>query len=109
MTNKSNLHIISSLGIVSGQYPLEECGGNIGGPLSQMSEAVNKIDNGSNQNNNNNTVNGMGSSVSGLSNSNEMFSNNNKVYKRNKFYILIFLCYYQKYRILMLKLYDILT
>merc|ERR1719210_1251880 len=44
-----------------------------------MSEAVNKIDNGSNQNNNNNTVNGMGSSVSGLSNSNEMFSNNNKL------------------------------
>ena len=94
MTNKSNLHIISSLGIVSGQYPLEECGGNIGGPLSQMSEAVNKIDNGSNQNNNNNNVNGMGSSVSGLSNSNEMFSNNNKVYKRNKFYILIFLLSY---------------
>ena len=41
-----------------------------------MSEAVNKIDNGSNQNN---AVNGMGSAGGGLSNSNEMFSNN-KVY-----------------------------
>ena len=90
ITIKSCLHIISYIGIVSGQYPLEECGGNIGGPLSQMSEAVNKIDNGSNQNNNNNnTVNGMGSSVSGLSNSNEMFPNNNKVYKGNKLYISI--------------------
>ena len=86
----SCLHIISYIGIVSGQYPLEECGGNIGGPLSQMSEAVNKIDNGSNQNNNNNnTVNGIGSSVSGLSNSNEMFPNNNKVYKGSKLYIFI--------------------
>ena len=62
-----------TLGIVNGQYPLEECGGNVGGPLSQMSDAVNKIDNGSNQTS---TVNGMGSSGSGLSNSNEMFSNN---------------------------------
>ena len=76
------IHFISlNQGIVSGQYPLEECGGNIGGPLSQMSEAVNKIDNGSNQNNNT-TVNGMGSSGNGLSSSNEMFSNNNKVYKQ---------------------------
>ena len=74
------IHFWRNIGIVSGQYPLEECGGNIGGPLSQMSEAVNKIDNGSNQsNNNNNNVNGMGSSMSGLSSSNEMFSNNNKV------------------------------
>jgi len=33
--------------IVSGQYPLEEPGGMMGGPLSQMSEAVNNIDRGS--------------------------------------------------------------
>ena len=45
----------------------------MGGPLSQMTEAVNKIDNGSNQTN---TVNGIGGSGSGLSNSNEFFSNN---------------------------------
>ena len=108
MTIKSNLYIISSVGIVSGQYPLEECGGNIGGPLSQMSEAVNKIDNGSNQNNNNNnTVNGMGSSVSGLSNSNEMFPNNNKVYKGNKLYIFISFRFFA--HILMREQYNILT
>ena len=58
---------------MNGQYPLEESGGNMGGPLSQMTEAVNKIDNGSNQTN---TVNGIGGSGSGLSNSNEFFSNN---------------------------------
>ena len=45
----------------------------MGGPLSQMTEAVNKIDNGSNQTN---TVNVIGGSGSGLSNSNEFFSNN---------------------------------
>ena len=63
----------SFVGIVTGQYPLEESGGNVGGPLSQMSEAVNKIDNGANQAN---TGNGMGSSGNGLSASNEIFHNN---------------------------------
>ena len=61
------------VGIVTGQYPLEESGGNVGGPLSQMSEAVNKIDNGANQAN---AGNGMGSSGNGLSASNEIFHNN---------------------------------
>lgn len=42
------------LGIVSGQYPLEESGG----PLSQMNEAVNNIDRPSKQDN---------SSISGTS------------------------------------------
>ena len=36
------------LGIVNGQYPLEEPSGAMAGPLSQMSEAVNNIDRGSN-------------------------------------------------------------
>ena len=34
------LHLFLPLGIVSGQYPLEESGG----PLSGMNEAVNNID-----------------------------------------------------------------
>ena len=63
----------SFVGIVTGQYPLEESGGNVGGPLSQMSEAVNKIDNGVNQAN---AGNGMGSSGNGLSASIEIFHNN---------------------------------
>ena len=63
----------SCVGIVTGQYPLEESGGNVGGPLSQMSEAVNKIDNGVNQAN---AGNGMGSSGNGLSASSEIFHNN---------------------------------
>ena len=45
----------------------------MGGPLSQMSEAVNKIDNGVNQAN---AGNGMGSSGNGLSASSEIFHNN---------------------------------
>ena len=60
----------------------------MGGPLSQMSEAVNKIDNGSNQSS---TINGIGNSASGLSNSNEMFTNN-KVHNRrlgNRFRLII--------------------
>ncbi len=45
----------------------------MGGPLSQMSEAVNKIDNGANQGN---TGIGMGNSGNGLSASSEIFHNN---------------------------------
>ena len=50
--SKANILFPLIIGIVSGQYPLEEPGGNVGGPLSQMSEAVNKIDNGSSGSNN---------------------------------------------------------
>ena len=54
--SKYKIHF-SLAGIVSGQYPLEEMSG---GPLSQMSEAVNNIDKIKSEDGTGNSSNGTG-------------------------------------------------